>query len=140
MTGFHDQYPALRKMEAVALFRDLGYRFSGAGQGWAEVTLEASARVQNLYGIVHGGVWLLVADSAMGGALATLAGPEDRVLTAQSDFRWLRALEGETLRARARVLRRGRSLSHCTVEMFDSSGTQVGLGHGTYVVLAAGAG
>jgi uncharacterized protein (TIGR00369 family) len=121
-------------MESVSLFSALGFRFTGAGEGWAEVTLAAGPQVHNLYGIVHGGAWLVVADSAMGAALATLEALEARVLTAQSDFRWLRPLAGDTLRARARVLRRGRTLSHCTVDLFDAEGRQVGQGNGTYVV------
>ena len=101
---------------------------------WAEVTFTASPRTDNVYGIVHGGVWLALADSAMGAALGTIVGPDDRVITAQSEFRWLRPLKGETIRARPRVLRRGRALSHCTVELFDAGGEQIGLGNGTYVV------
>lgn len=130
-----DQFPALLAMEAVPLFRDLGYRFTSAGEGWAEITFDVSARTLNLYGIVHGGAWLFLADSAMGGALGTVAKPGERVITAQSEFRWLRPLQGESIRARARVLRRGRSLSHCAVELFDADGVLIGVGNGTYVIL-----
>ena len=130
-----DQFPALLAMEAVPLFRDLGYRFTAAGEGWAEITFDVSPRTLNLYGIVHGGAWLFLADSAMGGALGTLARPDERVITAQSEFRWLRPLEGSTIRARARVLRRGRTLSQCAVELFDPDGVVIGVGNGTYVVL-----
>ncbi len=130
-----DQFPALLAMEAVPLFRDLGYRFTAAGEGWAEITFDVSPRTLNLYGIVHGGAWLFLADSAMGGALGTLARPDERVITAQSEFRWLRPLEGSTIRARARVLRRGRTLSHCAVELFDPDGVVIGVGNGTYVIL-----
>jgi uncharacterized protein (TIGR00369 family) len=133
--GHLDRYPALSEMQAVPLFADLGYRFTDAGDGWAEITCTATPRAHNLYGIVHGGVWLVVADSAMGGALATLLAPDERVITAQSEFRWLRPLRGDTLRARARVLRRGRRLSHCTVDLYDADDTHIGHGAGTYVVL-----
>jgi uncharacterized protein (TIGR00369 family) len=129
------EYPALREMQAVRLFANVGYRFTGAGEGWSEITLEVNEDNVNLYGILHGGAWLVVADSAMGGALGTLCAADERVITAQSEFRWLRPLSGTILVARARVLRRGRTLSHCTVELFDANGTQVGLGNGTYVIL-----
>ncbi len=134
MSDFENPYPALREMEAVALFGDLGYRFTGAGEGWAEITFTASERTHNLYGIVHGGVWLFLADSAMGGALGTVVDPEERVITVQSEFRWLRPLESETIRARARILRRGRTLSHCTVDLFDEQDRLIGTSNGTYVV------
>jgi len=130
-----DRYPALREMQAVPLFGDLGYQFTGAGEGWAEITFTASPAANNLYGIVHGGVWLVLADSAMGGALATVAAADERILTAQSDFRWLRPLEGPTIRTHAEVLRRGRTLSHCEAHLYDATDRQIGHATGTYVVL-----
>lgn len=125
-------------MEAVPLFAALGYRFSGAGEGWAEITFTASPATMNLYGIVHGGAWLFLADSAMGGALGTVCDPRERIITTQLDFRWLRALSGNTMRARGRVVRRGRSVSHAAVDLVDGEGRLVGQGSATYVVLPPG--
>jgi uncharacterized protein (TIGR00369 family) len=125
-------------MEAVPLFGALGYRFTNAGEGWAEITLTPGPQVQNLYGMVHGGAWLFLADSAMGGALGTLAGPDELVITVQFDFRWLRALGEGPLVARGRVLRRGREASHCAVDLVDANGTVLGTGSGTYVVRRTG--
>ena len=121
-------------MEAVPLFRDLGYYFRDAGEGFAEITFSKTERTQNLYGIVHDGVWLFLADSAMGAALGTAVESEHRVITTQAEFRWLRALAGDTIVATARVLRRGRRVCHCAVELFDDQGTLIGSGSGTYVV------
>ena len=132
---FLAQYPALARMQAVPLFSTLGYRFTAAGDGWAEITFSASPASENLYGIVHGGVWLFLADSAMGAALGTVCAEEERVITTQADFRWLRALQGETIVARGEVLRRGRSVSHCLVTLRDGAGRAIGAGSGTYVVL-----
>ena len=130
-----DRYPALAAMEAVPLFALLGYRFTDAGEGWAEITFTASERSSNLYGIVHGGVWLFLADSAMGGALGTVCAPAERIITTQADFRWLRGLEGGTIRARGRVVRRGRSVSHAAVELYDAQQRLIGQGSGTYVII-----
>lgn len=130
-----ERYPALREMQAAPLFAELGYRFTDAGDGWCEITLESTPKTHNLYGIVHGGVWLLVADSAMGGALGTVQAEGEQVITAQSEFRGLRPLEGSVIRARAQVLRRGRTLSHCSVDLYDAGGRHIGRGNGTYVIL-----
>ncbi len=130
-------FPTLAEMQAVPIFDALGMRFTDAGDGWAEITLLAGPGNQNLYGIVHGGAWLLVADSAMGGSLGTVCAPGERIITGQLDFRWLRPLDGDRIVARGSVLRRGRTLSHCTVAMFDAAGRQVGSGSGTYVVQPA---
>lgn len=135
MADVTKNYPALADMEAVALFQDLGYRFTNAGDGWAEITLDATPKTHNLYGIVHGGVWLILADSTMGGALGTVVDDGEQVITVQAEFRWLRALNGNAIRARAHVLRRGRSVNHCAVDLFDSDDELIGRGSGTYVVL-----
>lgn len=121
-------------MQAVSIFDFLGMRFSDWGDGWAELTMLAGPGNQNLYGIVHGGAWLVVADSTMGGAFATVCAPDERIITGQLDFRWLRPLDGDRLVARGTVIRRGRTLSHAKVELFDAAGRQVGAGSGTYVI------
>lgn len=122
-------------MQAAPVFAGLGFAFSDAGEGWSEITFQASPRANNLYGIVHGGVWLFLADSAMGGALGTVCDPAERIITTQLDFRWLRGLSGDTIRARGRVVRRGRSVSHAAVTLSDEQGREIGQGSATYVVL-----
>ena len=71
----------------------------------------------------------------MGGALGTVQAEGERVITAQSEFRWLRSLEGDTIRARAEVIRRGRTLSHCSVDLYDAQDRHIAHGNGTYVIL-----
>lgn len=134
-TGLSDdpRYDPLREMQATPLFDALGLNFRGAGEGWAEVELRAVPNTLNLYGIVHGGVWLTLADAAMGAAISTVVPAGTAVITVQSEFRWLRALQSETMRARGEVLRRGRSVNHVTVELHDPDGALLARGSGSYV-------
>jgi uncharacterized protein (TIGR00369 family) len=132
-----DRYPALAKMQAVSLFSSLRYQFTDAGDGWAEIGFTASERTYNLYGIVHGGAWLFLADSAMGGALGTVCAATEQIIATQLDFRWLGSLRGTKIRARGRVLRRGRTVSHAAVELFDAEDRLIGTGNGTYVIVPA---
>ncbi|MEX1022192.1 MAG: PaaI family thioesterase, partial [Dehalococcoidia bacterium] len=117
------------------IYDDLGFDITAGGEGWLEVTLTITERLLNADGVLHGGMWTLISDSAMGGAIRTLIDPTERTATSQSDFRWLRPLHGDTLRSVGRVLRRGRSVWHCTVECFDAAGILVGVGSGTFVVV-----
>lgn len=117
------------------IYGHLGFAITDGGEGWLEITLDVTDVVLNADGVVHGGVWLVIADSAMGGALRTLIDPSDRAVTAQSDFRWLRPFTGARLRAVGRVTRRARTLSHCSVELYDEEGRAVGSGSGTFVVV-----
>jgi uncharacterized protein (TIGR00369 family) len=117
------------------IYRDLGFDITDGGEGWVEVTLRISDRLLNVDGVLHGGVWTIVADSAMGGAVRTMISPAERAITAQCDFRWLRPLHGDVLRAVGRVLRPGRSLWHTSVECFDAEGRLVGSGSSTFAVV-----
>ncbi|PKN82248.1 MAG: hypothetical protein CVU47_03675 [Chloroflexi bacterium HGW-Chloroflexi-9] len=117
------------------IYEHLGFDITDGGEGWLEVTLQITPVILNADGVVHGGVWLVVADSAMGGAVRTLIDHTQRGVTSQSDFRWLRPLQGDTMRAVGRVLRRGRQVWHTTVECYDDGGRLVGSGGGTFVVI-----
>ncbi|MPZ98169.1 MAG: hotdog fold thioesterase [Dehalococcoidia bacterium] len=124
----------------VPIYHDVGFDITDGGKGWVEITLQITERLLNSDGILHGGLWTLIADSAMGGAIRTMTGADERCITAQSDYRWLRAIEGEVLRATGRVLKPGRRLWHTTVELTDASGRLVGTGTGTFVVVKRGEG
>ncbi len=113
----------------------LGFDITDGGEGWAEVTLQIRDVLLNADGVLHGGVWTVVTDTAMGAAARTLMEPHERVITTQADFRWLRAISGDALICTGRVLRRGRTGWHCTVECHDRAGTLVGQGSGSFVVI-----
>ncbi len=117
------------------LYDHLGFGITDGGEGWLEISLDVTDVVLNADGVVHGGVWLVIADSAMGGALRTLIDPSERAVTAQTDFRWLRPFSGTRLRAVGRVIRRARTLSHCSVELLDEGDAVVGAGTATFVVV-----
>ena len=113
----------------------LGFDITDGGEGWVEVTLRLHDAVLNADGVLHGGVWTVVADSAMGGAARTLIKPTERVITTQLDFRWLRGIAGQSLRCVGRVVRRGRTGWHCSVDCYDESGALVGMGSSSLVVI-----
>ena len=75
-----------------------------------------------------------VTPSTMGGAFATVCAPDERIITGQLDFRWLRPLDGDRIVSRGTVIRRGRTLSHARVEFFDAGQRLIGAGSGTYVI------
>lgn len=134
-TGEERDWLTLPRMLVSPVYDILGFSITAGGEGWVECTLVIRDELLNSDGVLHGGVWMLVADSAQGGAVRTLITPEERTATVQSDFRWLRRLEGDRLRCVGRVVRRTRQVWHTDVECFDSAGTLVGTGTGTFVVV-----
>ena len=84
--------------------------------------------------VVHGGAIATLIDSAASCAgWATSAPPENmRGTTVALNVSYLKAADGADLRAEARVLRRGRSLSFIDVDVTDGDGTLVAKGTATY--------
>ncbi len=126
-------YPRSLQNESYA---HLGLEITDGGEGWLEVTLSIRPELMNGDGYLHGGMWAVVADSSMGGALRTvIEGETERAVTAQLDVRWMRPAHGDRLRSVGRLLRRGRTLSHLTAELFDGRGELVGSATGTFMVV-----
>lgn len=129
---------ALPRALKSPIYDYLGFDITDGGEGWAEVTLEIQDILLNADGVLHGGVWTVVADTSMGAAVRTLIEPHERAVTTQLDFRWLRPISGRTMRCLGRVLRRGRTGWHCTVECFDAEGRLVGMGSSSFAIVERG--
>jgi uncharacterized protein (TIGR00369 family) len=126
---------AVARSFVVPVYDILGFSITDGGEGWVECTLVARDELVNADGALHGGVWVVVSDSAQGGAVRTMLGPDERTATVQADFRWLRRLDGDRLRCVGRVVRRTRQVWHTSVECFDAAGSLVGTGTSTFVVV-----
>jgi len=103
----------------------LGVRPVSLGNGEAVVELDASERLHNAMGTVHGGVLCDLADVAMGVALATVVAEGESFATLQLQIGYLAAVREGTLRASARVLHRSRSAAHLECDLHDSEGKLV---------------
>lgn len=127
---------AIARSYVSPVYDILGFTVTDGGEGWVECTLVVRDHLINADGALHGGVWVVVSDSAQGGAVRTMLGPGERTATVQADFRWLRRLEGDRLRCVGRVVRRTRQVWHTSVECFDAAGGLVGTGTSTFVVVS----
>ncbi|NML30334.1 PaaI family thioesterase [Paraburkholderia antibiotica] len=78
--------------------------------GYTEIHLPIWDGVGQQHGFVHGGVVGMIADSAAGYAAMTLAPSGASVLTVEYKINLVAAADGETLIARGRVTRPGRTL------------------------------
>jgi uncharacterized protein (TIGR00369 family) len=127
----------LQQKMTVPLFRDLDFALTAAGEGWAEITLNVAPRHFNPNGVLHGGMWTMIADSAMAAAIHSMIAPDEMSATMQLDIRWLRPAPGDRLRVVGRVLRRGRRAWHTTAELFDGQGRSVGIANAMFAILSA---
>lgn len=116
---------------------DLGLQLVSSSAEAVELALPLQARFLQGQGIVHGGVLATLADSAAVLALFPRAGDAASGLSSiEFKLNFLRPAlpEAGDVRARALVLRRGRKVGVCEVELHQS-GHLIGKGLFTYLYL-----
>ena len=69
------------------------------------------------HGYFHGGIVGMVADGAAGGAAFSVIPADSTVLSVEYKINFIAPAEGERLIARGRVIRRGRTLCICQVDV-----------------------
>jgi acyl-CoA thioesterase len=92
-------------------FGDLiGLAFSKLEEGRSECRLHVGEKLLNPYGVVHGGVIYSLADTAMGGALYSLMGEDERCVTVEMKVVYFRPVTSGSLGCAAEVVHRSRKL------------------------------
>jgi uncharacterized protein (TIGR00369 family) len=104
--------------ERQGFMRSLGAELAAVEPGFCEVRLPYRGDLSQQHGYFHAGALGAVADSAGGYAAYTLMGPGDSVLSVEYKLNLLAPGRGELAVARARVVRPGRTLTVCQVEVF----------------------
>lgn len=107
--------------ERQGFMRTLGARLTAVEPGRCEIRLPYREELGQQHGFFHAGATAAVADSAGGYAAYTLMGAGDSVLTVEYKINLLAPGRGEMVVARARVVRPGRTLTVCQVEVFAVS-------------------
>jgi 1,4-dihydroxy-2-naphthoyl-CoA hydrolase len=120
--GDHD---GLLSMTREGVHRTLGVELVSASPERVELRLEVGPRVHQPYGLLHGGVSALVAESAasIGGALNVP--PGHGVVGIELNASHLRAVRSGTLTAVATPARVGRRVQVWTIELTDDAGRAV---------------
>jgi uncharacterized protein (TIGR00369 family) len=92
----------------------------------------------NVNGVVHGGVYATILDTAMGGSVVTTLRDGEVTATTSLYIEFLRpAEEGAHLRARGEVVRRGRHLAFVEGNLYNGDGVRLSQAHGTWYIWSA---
>lgn len=101
-----------------------------ADSDWAVTILRAGADSMNPYGYVHGGALYTMADCASGAAART---DGRKYVTISSSFNFLHSgVEGDLIRAEAKVRRRGRTTCYVEVDLTNGQGELLASGNYTF--------
>ncbi|MEV4138416.1 PaaI family thioesterase [Dactylosporangium sp. NPDC049742] len=121
------------------LMRHLGARLTLVEPGRVHIELAARPEVTQQHGYIHAGATSAVADSAGGYAGLTLFPPDADVLTVEYKLNLL-APAKDRIEAVGTVLRSGRTLTVCRLEVYDADRRLVAAGQQTLIRIAAAPG
>lgn len=99
------------------LMTHLGATLTEIRRGLVVIRLPYRAELTQQHGYFHAGGTSAIADSAGGYAGFTLFPPDSSVLTVEFKLNLLNPAEGEALEATGRVVKSGRTLTVCTLEV-----------------------
>jgi len=97
----------------------IGIELVSMEKGSATVSMEASERHANPMGTLHGGILCDLADAAMGTAWASELDDGETFTTVELKINFFRPVWKSTITARAKVVRRGRTLGYVECDVFD---------------------
>jgi uncharacterized protein (TIGR00369 family) len=124
--------------ERQGLMRLLGASLGQISPGRVQVTLPRRAEVSQQHGYVHAGATSAIADSAGGYAALTMMASGADVLTVEYKLNLIAPAEGDFLEATGTVLKSGRTLSVCQLEVHAVTGEKrrlVAAGQQTLITL-----
>lgn len=122
--------------EPHGMWKHMGMRMIAVDEGTATIRIELGPHLGNINGIVHGGVYATLLDSALGSTVHTVLPIGARLATVDLNVSYLRSArldEGE-LFATGRVTRRGRRICHAHGEVTRPDGTVLATGVGSFLV------
>ncbi len=104
-------------------------------RGVCTVTGRVERRHLNINGVVHGGVYATILDTAMGASVVSLLTESETTATTSLYVEFLRAArEGDTLTARGEVLRRGRHIAFAEGNLTGADGRRLSQARGTWYI------
>lgn len=110
--------------ERQGLMRHLGARIVHIAPGRVHIVLPGRPELTQQHGYFHAGATSAIADSAGGYAAFTLFPENTDVLTVEYKINLLAPAEGDHIEAVGTVLKSGRTLTVCRLEVFGVQGSQ----------------
>ena len=119
-------------MDQPSFDEHLGARVDRTGEGATTARLPIRPHHLNHGGVVHGGVYSALLDTAMGSAVVASIPDDWRCATTSIHVQFLESAKDGELRAHGRVVRRGRRVAFVRGEITDAAGRPLASAQGTW--------
>jgi uncharacterized protein (TIGR00369 family) len=113
----------------------LGFRVERVALGEVLVVMPCHRRVYNIFGYTHGGAIFALADTAIGLAHIASLKEHQTATTVESKINFLRPARNGELRAHARTVKHGNTLSFLECDVFDEQQVLIARASGTMMTL-----
>jgi uncharacterized protein (TIGR00369 family) len=113
----------------------LGFKVIEAEEGRVVIELEATDRLHNPMGTLHGGILCDIADAAMGYAFSSTLTDEELFTTVEIKLNFLKPVFKSKLRAEGKLIKKGSSVGLLECQIYDEKESLVAHSTSTCMVL-----
>ena len=112
---------------------EIGIERGDWGSGKSSVFLNIESKHCNKGGVAHGGLYTMMLDMALGGALVSILPKEEWCATTQLSISFISAARpGEKITAHGNVVKRGKNEAHLDGKITADSGRVIATATGTW--------
>ena len=124
----------LNLLQSSNAFKHVGMEIITNDDNKIGVKINDSENLKQVYGSIHGGFIAMAVDAASGVAINNLIGQHRGAVTVELKVNYLNPVSGSDIYAFAQVVKVGKRIITCTVEVFNSKGDHVAVGITTFML------
>ncbi|WP_026567093.1 PaaI family thioesterase [Bacillus sp. UNC41MFS5] len=113
----------------------LGFKVAEVEEGRVVIELEASDRLHNPMGTLHGGILCDIADAAMGYAFVSTLAEDELFTTVEIKLNFLKPIFNSNLRAEGQLIKKGSKIGLLECHIYDEKGGLVAHSTSTCMIL-----
>ncbi|WP_077212335.1 PaaI family thioesterase [Bacillus dakarensis] len=113
----------------------LGFTVTDVEEGRVVIEMDATERLHNPMGTLHGGILCDIADAAMGYAFATTLADDELFTTVEIKLNFLKPIFKSKLRAEGQLIKKGSSVGLLECHVYDEKQSLVAHSTSTCMVL-----
>lgn len=118
----------------------LGFKVIEAEEGRVVIELEATERLHNPMGTLHGGILCDIADAAMGYAFSSTLAEDELFTTVEIKLNFLKPVFHSKLRAEGKLIKKGSSVGLLECQVYDEKHSLVAHSTSTCMILKGNSG